>query len=264
MAIHSFFRLTLAAALAAAIAGCESWTDIGPEPDNFIGRGKSETLLTDPALHAVIPHVAGDEPGGASPSPAPPIPPPPPHPPPPPAPPPPLSNPSPFRTPSSPASNTTSIFASNASTSPSPAPASRAALANFDPTVILHSRAAAPSPAASPLTPSPRTASVTEFLPTGTTIQPASPPPTNFYSESALSQSGNLTVTQALLRGAASTSTSPPSARPSSPPGSPNTSSAARRIPRRLHRIRLLGPRLCRTPGRPSCKLARSRPEAAR
>jgi outer membrane protein len=204
MAIHPSYRLALAAAFAAVLVGCESWTDIGPEPDNFVGRGKSETLLTDPALKAVIPHVAGDEPGGGVPVPG-------------------ASNPATATAPAATIPESLSVQDAiltglehnvNLRIQRLNVPISRTsqeqALSNFDPTVSYSLQGGRSGNALQVGSTSTYTtvdsisgsASVTEFLPTGTTIQAGITTSNNFYSESALTQGGNLTVTQSLLRGA--------------------------------------------------------------
>lgn len=203
-------RLALTTSILAALAGCASWWDIGPEPSNFVGKGQSENLLTDPNLKAVVPHVAGEEPGGAAPLP------------------------------------TTVTTAPGASTAPSSAPIivspttgpaeipealsvqdailaglehnvslrvqrlsvpisrtnQEAALANFDPTVDFALQGGRSQSARGISDSIIGSASVTEFLPTGTRIQAGVTTSNNFYSNSVLTQGGSISVTQSLLRGA--------------------------------------------------------------
>jgi outer membrane protein len=214
MSLHPNYRLALAAALAAALAGCESWTNIGPEPDNFIGRGTAETPLTDPSLKAVIPHVAGDEPGGGVPLPV-------------------TSSPATASAPAAAIPESLSVQDAiltglehnvNLRIQRLNVPISRtsqeSARAVFDPSVSYSLEGGRSGDRTSRLLRVGTTgtftsvtnyttvdsisgsATVTEFLPTGTTIQAGITTSNNFYSESALTQSGNLTVTQSLLRGA--------------------------------------------------------------
>jgi outer membrane protein len=194
-------RLALAAVFAAVLAGCESWTDIGPEPDNFVGRGVSESRLTDPSLKAVIPHVAGDEPGGGVPVPG-------------------AFNSAPATAPASVPADALHESLSvqdailtglehnvNLRVQRLSVPISRTnqeqARSNFDPTVSYSLQGGRSGGNASGTVDSiSGSATITEFLPTGTTIQAGITTSNNFYSESALAQGGNLTVTQSLLRGA--------------------------------------------------------------
>jgi outer membrane protein len=204
MATHPSFRLALAVAVAAALAGCESWTNIGPEPDNFVGRGTVETPLTDPSLKAVIPHVAGDEPGGGVPVPGTTIP---------------ATATAPAATVPESLSVQDAILTGlehnvNLRIQRLNVPISRTsqeqARSNFDPSVSFSLQGGrsgnafqtGSNSAYSTVDSISGSASVTEFLPTGTTIQASITTSNNFYSESALTQGGNLTVTQSLLRGA--------------------------------------------------------------
>jgi outer membrane protein TolC len=211
-------RLALTASVLAALAGCASWWDIGPEPSNFVGPGKSENLVTDPNLKAVVPHVAGEEPGGAAPLPG-------------------TLAPAPATATapgSAPATApATAPFVISPATGPAEIPESlsvqdailaglehnvnlrvqrlnvpisrtreEGALSAFDPTVNFSLQGGRTQSGRGNVDSISGSATVTEFLPTGTSIQAGITTSNTFYSESALTQGGNITVTQALLRGA--------------------------------------------------------------
>jgi outer membrane protein len=206
-------RLLTLAALTAALSGCASWWNLGPRPDNFIGKGGSEQLLTDPNMKAVIPHVEGDGKPSAYSATAP------------------YAMPGAATTPSTTAPATATSPAQNAAAAPVPeslsvqeailtglehninlriqrvnVPKSRTAeeqaLAAFDPTVSGSLQGGRTVSGGRPVDSVNGSLTVNESLPTGTSIQAGVTTSNSFYSESASTTSGKLTVTQALLRGA--------------------------------------------------------------
>lgn len=214
-------RALCALALAAALAGCSAW-ELGPEPDHYVGPGKGEAQrVTDAALEAVVPVAPGDRAGGGADLPG-------------------VMMTQPAtatqavpatQTATAPAADTGKAAATRADGGGVPdsmsvqdailvglknntslrvqvynVPIRRTseeqAVSAFDPTVsgsIQGGRTVSGGRIADSLSAS---ATVTEFLPTGTTIQGGITTSNTFYSEHSSSLSPTLSVTQSLLRGA--------------------------------------------------------------
>ena len=184
--------------IAGGLAGC-SELDIGPEPSSEVGAdARGAHSMTDPALQAVTPTAMGDPsatmPGDATQG---------------------ATLPAGATLPDSLSvqeailiglQNNVNLRVQRYSV-PITRTAEETARAQFDPTVtgsIQGGRSGAGTPQTGTTTTDSinATAGVTEFLPTGTTVQGSLSTANAFYSESSESLSANLTVTQALLRGA--------------------------------------------------------------
>jgi outer membrane protein TolC len=206
--LFSRSRCAIAAAvlLAAALGGCSIW-DLGPEPDHYVGASRRDgaQLLTDANLRAVTPQVPGDEPGGAAMLPG--------------------TMPAPGTAPSTApatAPSTRGKVPGDVSVQeailtgldnnvalrvqrlnvPKARTSEEAALSAFDPTVSGTVQGGTTVSNGRIVDSVSASGTVTEFLPTGTTIQGRATTSNNFYSESALTNTATLTVSQALLRGA--------------------------------------------------------------
>jgi outer membrane protein TolC len=188
---HSPLRLLgiLALAVAGALTGCSA-LDLGPQPDNNVGSGGDPQSLTDPALNAVTPTAHGDKDNWPLPPSA-----------------------------TAPATMPDSLSVQEAilvglqnnvnlrvqrTNVPLRRTDEQSARAAFDPTVsgsLQGGRAGVGAPGSTTIDSINANASVTEFLPTGTTIQGSVGTANSFYSESNEGINASLTVTQSLLRG---------------------------------------------------------------
>jgi outer membrane protein TolC len=214
----AFILSAIAAVTAGALVGCSS-LDLGAEPDNFVGTGVAPTRLTDHELDAVTPERSGVEVGADA-----------------------LMSESAVPTTASATEPTTrpgmtQPAATQADTAPKApvevpenlslqqavlaglqnnsnlrvslynVPISRtgqeSARAAFDPTINFSLQGGRTETASGGTTDNiSGSASIKEFLPTGTTIQLGVNTANTFYTDSNTSTGANLSITQSLLRGA--------------------------------------------------------------